>query len=401
MSQILTLQVVARSLPPAVLQSAGIDVATLQTLAAITANIAAATAGRGLSTDAASAPSVSPSLALTASLSSSSSAASMSHHASDSTAYLKRERDGDTPSSSGSKRSRHHSSRTSHASSPSSPDGFSPRRRRSLVEDGEADGLAGSGDESESDVSQTTSPGPLSPLSSSQAVKRRSEEEKAVNEQQRKRQHQKSDKQRRAKIKDGMEQLKALVSLHGRLESPDQASIVSASVDLVHALRTEIACLKQEVERARGENASMRGGRGGGGYGGLDGVSLLRGGLGNSAALSSSLSQLSQLSSLSQLNSSLSSLSASSLSGLNALNNLSLLSSLGLPTNINAALPAPQMPAGGGGGGGLHSPMPLLPMGSPPPLSMPSSNGSIGSNGFTQYLTSSPPGAGIYGKDWQ
>jgi hypothetical protein len=201
-----------------------------------------------------------------------------------------------------------------------SHDGFSPRRRHLLAEDAEHDGMAGSGDESESDVdSQTTSPrGPLSSLSSSQSVKRR-RDEKAVDGQRRKRQHQKSDKQRRDKIKDGMEQLKALVSLQGRLESPEQAGIVGATVNLVHALRTEIACLRQVVERATAENASMRGGGGREvcGFGGLHGVSLLRGGLGSSAALPLLLSQLS---SLSQLNSSLSSLSASSLSGLNALN---------------------------------------------------------------------------------
>jgi hypothetical protein len=245
---------------------------------------------------------------LTASYCLSSSSASMSHHASDPL------RNGGTPSSSGSKRSRHKSSsRMSH-------DGFSPRRRHLLAEDAEHDGMAGSGDESESDVdSQTTSPrGPLSSLSSSQSVKRR-RDEKAVDGQRRKRQHQKSDKQRRDKIKDGMEQLKALVSLQGRLESPEQAGIVGATVNLVHALRTEIACLRQVVERATAENASMRGGGGREvcGFGGLHGVSLLRGGLGSSAALPLLLSQLS---SLSQLNSSLSSLSASSLSGLNALN---------------------------------------------------------------------------------
>ena len=238
------------------------------------------------------------------------------------------------------------------------------------------------------------------------------------NEMQRKRQHQKSDKQRRAKIKDGMEQLKALVSLHGKLESPDQASIVSASVELVHALRQEISGLKAEVERTRGENAAMKQ-RGLAGYGGLDAV--MRGQLGALGQSPLGQLQLSQLSSLQALNSQLSSLnqqqqqqggtvSQQQLSGLNTLNNINMLSSLGLPTNINATQhyqptshhshnnhsnSNSQQPHQG-----IHSPLPMMPMQSPPPLSMPASHGS---NGFTsQFLTHSPPATGMmYGKEWQ
>jgi hypothetical protein len=70
----------------------------------------------------------------------------------------------------------------------------------------------------------------------------------------RKRQHQKSDKQRRARIKDGLEQLRSLVSAHGKLESPDQASIVAASVQLLQQLTAEINQLKQQINQAKNEH---------------------------------------------------------------------------------------------------------------------------------------------------
>ena len=325
--------------------------------------------------------------------------------------YSKRHRDGD--SSSMHKRSKVES----HATTPSSTsDRFSPspRRRRVMDRSGdEDDRVSDTGSDNDSEGTNSSETADDSPLPSSN--KKRTEEEKVRNELQRKRQHQKSDKQRRAKIKDGMEQLKALVSLHGKLESPDQASIVSASVDLVHALRQEIAGLKAEVERTRGENTAMKQ-RGLAGYAGLDAV--MRGQLGALGQSPLGQLQLSQLSSLQALNSQLSSLnqqqaaggavSQQQLSGLNTLNNINMLSSLGLPTNIGATQyqptsashhnphsQQPQQPHQG-----IHSPLPLMPMQSPPPLSMPASHGS---NGFTnQFLTHSPPATGmIYGKEWQ
>ena len=312
----------------------------------------------------------------------------------------RRHRDSDL-SSSVSKRSRP----DSHLSTPTSDDAFSPRQQRRdggvVLDDlpSDDDGNDSSSDAGSHSTTPPDAPSSPSPSSHNTPSKRRTtDDDKQRNELQRKRQHQKSDKQRRAKIKDGMEQLKSLVSQHGKLESPDQASIVSASVDLVHSLRSEIAALKAEVDRARGENQSMRRG---GGYGQLDSSHLLRGGLGGLSSSSlNQLSQLNQLSSLSQLNSQLSSLSGHGLSGLNTLNNLNVLSSLGLPTNINSALGnslGPQPPSTGHS----HSPMPLLPLNSPPPLSMPSSTGS---NGFTNsFLSTSPPSStmlGGYGKDW-
>ena len=177
--------------------------------------------------------------------------------------------------------------------------------------------------------------------------------------------------------------------------------------------------MKGEVERTRNENAAMKQ-RGLAGYAGLDAV--MRGQLG--AALGQSplgQLQLSQLSSLQALNSQLSSLnqqqagggaSQQQLSGLNTLNNINMLSSLGLPTNINAAQYQPQPNSHNPHHSqhnpnnpqqphqGIHSPLPMMPMQSPPPLSMPASHGS---NGFTsQFLTHSPPATGMmYGKEWQ
>ena len=394
-AQILQLQHVARSLNPSTLQQAGIDAATLATLNAITANLTSPPHSQTIlpSPSPSSSSSSTPS-PLSSSVSPPPSMSSSSYHIK--TESHRRHRDSDL-SSSVSKRSRP----DSHLSTPTSDDAFSPRRRR----DGTLDDLPSDDDGGDSDSdagSHSTTPGgdaPSSPSSHTPSKRRSNDDDKQRNELQRKRQHQKSDKQRRAKIKDGMEQLKSLVSQHGKLESPDQASIVSASVDLVHSLRSEIAALKQEVDRARGENQNMRRG---GGYGQLDSSHLLRGGLGGLSSSSlSQLSQLNQLSSLSQLNSQLSSLSGhAGLSGLNTLNNLNVLSSLGLPTTINSQLGnglGPQQ----GGSGHNHSPMPMLPLNSPPPLSMPSNTGS---NGFTNsFLSTSPPSStmlGGYGKDW-
>ena len=383
LSQVLHLRELTLSLSPQLLQSVGIDVATLSALHSISANFS-------------SLLSPTPSPSSSSSLPSSSSAMSLSYpiKSEPSSSYIKRHRDSDTSISSLPKRTR---TADSHASTPSSDDAFSPRRRRD-GDDPPSDDERGDSD-SDAGSHSTTPPEPSSP-SPSHTPKRRSDEDKQRNELQRKRQHQKSDKQRRAKIKEGMEQLKALVSLHGKLESPDQASIVSASVDLVHSLRSEIASLKAEVDRAKGENQSMRGNRG---YGGMDSSHLLRGGLGGgSGGLSNSLSHLSQLnptlSTLSQLNNHLSSLQGHSLSGLNTLTNLNVLSSLGLPTNINAGLshsmPPPSVHSG-------HSPMPMMPMNSPSPLHVPTSTGSGFANSF---LSTSPPASNMsmmgYGKEW-
>ena len=331
--------------------------------------------------------------------------------------YSKRHRDGDSSAM-------HKRKVDSHATTPSSAsDNFSPspRRRRVIDRSGDEDDRGSdTGSDNDSEGTNSSETADDSPLPANSSNKKRTEEEKARNELQRKRQHQKSDKQRRAKIKDGMEQLKALVSLHGKLESPDQASIVSASVDLVHALRQEISGLKSEVERTRSENAAMKQ-RGLAGYAGLDAV--MRGQLGALGQSPLGQLQLSQLSSLQALNSQLSSLnqqqtnnsnvSQQQLSGLNTLNNINMLSSLGLPTNINAtatqyqATPNPhhhnqhsQQQSQSQPHQGIHSPLPMMPMQSPPPLSMPASHGS---NGFTsQFLTHSPPATGMmYGKEWQ
>jgi len=47
-----------------------------------------------------------------------------------------------------------------------------------------------------------------------------------------------TDRQRRAKIKDGMEQLRSLLSSHGSFTT-DQVSIMMASVQLIQHLREE------------------------------------------------------------------------------------------------------------------------------------------------------------------
>ena len=396
LSQLQQLRQLSQHLSIDYLAASGVDQQTIAALVALN--------GAYLPLPLASTPS--PSLSPSATASS-----TMSSYKSD---YSKRHRDSDTASL--QKRSKVES----HATTPnSSTDTFSPssrRHRSSTVMDrsgDEDDRASDSGSDNDSEGSNGSDTADDSPLPNG-VVKKRSEEDKVRNELQRKRQHQKSDKQRRAKIKDGMEQLKSLVSLHGKLESPDQASIVSASVDLVHALRQEIAGLKGEVERTKGENAAMKQ-RGLAGYAGLDAV--MRGQLGALGQSPLGQLQLSQLSSLQALNSQLSSLnqqqqaggvvSQQQLSGLNTLNNINMLSSLGLPTNINASQYQPashhhsaHTNQSGGQHQGLHSPLPMMPMQSPPPLSMPASHGS---NGFTsQFLTHSPPATGMmYGKEWQ
>ena len=65
-----------------------------------------------------------------------------------------------------------------------------------------------------------------------------------------------TDKQRRAKIKDGLEQLRSLVALHGNASS-DQASIVNSSVDLVQQLVDERDELNTQLRRCGDERAEL------------------------------------------------------------------------------------------------------------------------------------------------
>ena len=55
-----------------------------------------------------------------------------------------------------------------------------------------------------------------------------------------------TDRQRRAKIKDGMEQLRSLLSSHGSFTT-DQVSIMMASVQLIQKLREEVSLLKSHT----------------------------------------------------------------------------------------------------------------------------------------------------------
>ena len=61
-----------------------------------------------------------------------------------------------------------------------------------------------------------------------------------------------TDRQRRAKIKDGMEQLRSLLSNHGSFTS-DQVSIMTASVQLIQQLRGEVSLLKSHTGQMRQE----------------------------------------------------------------------------------------------------------------------------------------------------
>ena len=65
-----------------------------------------------------------------------------------------------------------------------------------------------------------------------------------------------TDKQRRAKIKDGLEQLRSLVASHGNVSS-DQASIVQSSVELVEQLVEEREGLRTALRRVREERLEM------------------------------------------------------------------------------------------------------------------------------------------------
>jgi len=65
-----------------------------------------------------------------------------------------------------------------------------------------------------------------------------------------------TDKQRRAKIKDGLEHLRSLVALHGNASS-DQASIVNSSVDLVQQLVNEREGLKVQLRKVGDERVEL------------------------------------------------------------------------------------------------------------------------------------------------
>ena len=360
-AQLVRLQRLTRSLTPTVLRSAGMDATTLHSLSALTSHIAATQPpppSPGHLRSSPHSPSATPPTF--------SSSSPMSSPRSSKQSKRRGPEDGVDV-----KRLK----ADSHASTPSYDGGFSPRRRDSDA------ALSSASSHSGSDTDDASPSSPRDGHSSSHSPHRPSSSSRPSDAKprdlQRKRQHQKSDKQRRAKIKDGMEQLKALVAAHGRLDSPDQASIVSASVDLVHSLRQEIAALKSDLDRARGDAQAARGGRSG--LDGMRGQSMGGGGLG----------QLGQLTQLSQLNSQLASLQGHGLQGLNTLHPL-VLSALGLPGGL-----------GGGGGGTGLSPMAGVPMTSPPPLMMPTSGGS---GSFANGLLSTSPLAsnvmGGYGKEW-
>jgi hypothetical protein len=61
-----------------------------------------------------------------------------------------------------------------------------------------------------------------------------------------------TDRQRRAKIKDGMEQLRSLLSSHGSFTT-DQVSIMMASVSLIQKLREEVTALKTHTGHMKAE----------------------------------------------------------------------------------------------------------------------------------------------------
>ena len=65
-------------------------------------------------------------------------------------------------------------------------------------------------------------------------------------EQQKKVKHQMTDRQRRAKIKESMDQLKALVPLEAN-QKADQATIVAESVDMIKSMKDEIASLRAKL----------------------------------------------------------------------------------------------------------------------------------------------------------
>ena len=258
--------------------------------------------------------------------------------------------------------------------SSSSDDLSPPPRRMQATNRGDGDGASGRSSDEDSVPSISS------------ASTKQTQVEHARTELHRKRRHQQSDKQRRARITDGMKHLKALVSLHGRLRSSDQAGIVSASVELVHALMQEIAELETEVELTRGENALMKQ-REWAGHAGLDAV--MCGPLGAFGQSPMGQFQRSQSSSLPALHSPLPSLNQQQVnsnkvnqqlpSGLNMFNNTTTLSSLGLPTTIGAKYTADRIASNhpqhhqqsSSQRQGLISPLPFMSPHSPSPFTMP------------------------------
>jgi hypothetical protein len=67
-----------------------------------------------------------------------------------------------------------------------------------------------------------------------------------------------TDKQRRAKIKDGLKQLRRMVALHGSSTSSDQTALVN-SVDLLQQLVTEKEQLRQQLRVLMEERADIEG----------------------------------------------------------------------------------------------------------------------------------------------
>ena len=76
-----------------------------------------------------------------------------------------------------------------------------------------------------------------------------------------------TDRQRRAKIKDGMEQLRSLLSSQGSFTT-DQVSIMMASVQLIQKLREELSALKSHTDQMRAELDQYKGQ-----FGAISGVS--------------------------------------------------------------------------------------------------------------------------------
>ena len=66
-----------------------------------------------------------------------------------------------------------------------------------------------------------------------------------------------TDRQRRAKIKEGMEQLRTLLSSHGSFTT-DQVSIMMASVQLIQKLRGELSSVKQSTAQMKSELSSYK-----------------------------------------------------------------------------------------------------------------------------------------------
>ena len=66
-----------------------------------------------------------------------------------------------------------------------------------------------------------------------------------------------TDRQRRAKIKEGMEQLRSLLSCHGSFTT-DQVSIMTASVQLIQKLKGELSTLKSHTSQLKDELHGFR-----------------------------------------------------------------------------------------------------------------------------------------------